>query len=332
MSEASGSSAPRRPHRKDDDALDPGIPSLGDEGDDSPELPSFDSEWDEEEDGLLDVSAGLYVDEDEELDELDSDGDGEVDESWDDGEVEDFGAETAGWTDDASESDAGWDASLAVDPIEGVAGEDDGGAEGVEERHDLDLAELSSIATASDSKEDADADDLDLDQDGELPPLDATESSHPALLLPAHPGVVSRWLGPEAPIYATTRSLAVGRSVYRIESERVVPIGLDPLNGDDACSVAESTDGRVLVGTRSGRCWIQASNGELEMGGAPSSTEARPFYVMSDGQGRLWGRSRGGALLRSENEGRGWSRPVMPRAVLAWACDEGLLVVVGNRA
>ncbi len=132
--------------------------------------------------------------------------------------------------------------------------------------------------------------------------------------------------------------LAVGEDLFRIAGDQVEAhagprAGLEEMR---PTSIAPGDDEgrRIAIGTRlsgvlvseDGGQTFEARNGwrgEREEAGA-SVSASDGFFVATErheGGHRLWGRTRGGALFRSEDFGKTWSRPLLLAPVLALADD-----------
>ncbi|AKF06963.1 hypothetical protein [Sandaracinus amylolyticus] len=342
-----------RPQTADDDEL-PGLPDIA--GDDEPAgdlglgLADDIDEGDEGDETVgLDVSTGVEGEEDF-LDALDDD---DADESWDaaeeplteDPELDE--GEEGGWTEGSEAAEApGWDADLDdadLDEEREPSLVRDAGEEGVEERLDAlddDDAPVG-LPASTPSREDELADDLELEGEGEIDALPGADErpEHPALSLPRMPAT-SRWLGPDDDaILAIGGGLAGGRTLYRIEGDEVSEIDAIGLDGDEPTSLVRTASGALLVGLQLGGV-ARSTDGErfepVEALRRGEATSVGAFHLLAEphaGGVRLWGLTRGGALVRSDDEGATWSRPLIPGAVLAVGHDVegGVVGVLGAR-
>lgn len=335
----------------DDDDLLPSLPAL--EGDESgidvdpadgieegPELVGLDTAT-----GPDDLGALFDL---EELEE------GEPPGAWDTteepiAEVPELDAGEEGrWTEDSEPADSvPWETLIdAAD--EAPAASDDRGDEGVEERFNEWGEEGASEGHAAPRLrgEEELADDLELERDKEIESAFDERLEHPAFALPrldpARVEVV--WMGPHGEaIVALSEGFACGRGLYRLEGDRALPIDLEGLEGDEPTSIVRTASGAWIVGLRLGgiaRCVdgrrLERFEGLEGLEGARRDATCAMFVEdeVFEGGTRIWVRTRGGALLRSEDEGATWSRPPLPGAVivLARAGDGGVVGVMGARS
>jgi hypothetical protein len=325
-----------RPQVHDDDDL-PELPEMV--GDDEPGA-GLDFDEPEEPEGDesvgLDVSTGTEDDGDflERLDEGDEGSGWEAEEETLEEDPELDGEDEGGWTEGSEDSDvSGWDSDLDGAEDEAAAPlSRDAGEEGVEERHDAsgDDDPAADLPPVPAEGEDALADDLELEDEGEIDLLpDADErAEHPALALP-RAAVEALWLGPEdEAITAIGGGLAAGRRLYRIDGAGLEPLDLGELEGDEVTSIARMASGATVVGLQLGGIARAAAAGRFSVldsirrAGEGASVGA--FHVLGEPHAsgvRLWGRTRGGALVRSDDEGSTWSRPLIPGAVPALGPD-----------
>ena len=351
----------------DDDDL-PELPSIGGSvlggGEEAASDLAIDDEIDdsEGEDVGLDAAVGMDDEDDDDELELDDSSRGGVD-GWeaegevleDDPELGDDSDE-GGWTEGSEAADApGWDTDL--DDLEGEdepASIRDQGEEGVEERFGSEGEDDAAPDLPAEVRgEDELADDLELEDDAEIDAPAEERIEHPALALrDAEPGTVEwRWLGPEDDaVVAIGGGLAAGRMLYRIDGPHAEPYGAtaddDPLAGEVATSIAHVPGTpEDEIGTAN-EAWIVG----LRMGGALRSVDEGPFErlealrrdagaidVLAEPHAtgaRLWSRTHGGALSRSDDLGQTWSRPLIAGAVhaLARAGDGGVVAVIGARS
>ena len=341
---------------RDDDALDE-LPPLGSALDEEEPVgvDDFDAATqletgDEEDIGLDDSTAGADVyDVAELLGETATDDEGERwtadtdaagDMVGDDGLDGESDGEEYGWTlDTEAPSLEGWDEDLIDEPEGSMLGAD-AGEEGVEEdfsvRGDEDDVELPPIAVGAEGDELAD--DLDLQEEAEIEGVELSFEEEarmsggtlPDAMPPAQLGVAH--LGPSddalaAVALAGDTLFAGGEQLYaRGEAglQAMDPLGLD---SQDVTSIAiDRWDPvRLVVGTRlagalrsvdGGRSFVPV-NGWLH--GDPGRLSVA-FFVAGEphaGGVRLWGRTRAGALYRSEDLGTSWSSPLLPAPVAA---------------
>jgi hypothetical protein len=355
-------SLPRPARPSPDDDL-PGLPTI-DGDDDAPgdDLAGLEHELDdgdaETEDVGLDTSTGDGDDSDLEVDdEAEEIVDRATWEATDEAVEEDpelgrdESGDEGGWTDGSEDAEApGWDADLEDHEEPLAPPPRDSGEEGVDERFEGDveedaapglpeLAERFRVERALDREDEEEplAEDLDLEGEGTIDsPADDTPE-HPALALErlAAGSVRWAWLGPDDDsIVAIAPPLAAGRTIYSIDGERAEPTAVDPLDGEEPTSIARTASGTWIVGLRTGGAARSRDARQWEM--LPvlrRGDEARSLYVLSEPDGRLWGRTRGGALVRSDDDGATWGRPLLAGSVIALgrAADGGVIGVVGSR-
>lgn len=346
-------SSPQQQPQTDDDEL-PGLPSI--DGDDEPAGDLGLDDADEIDDLTgesvgLDVSTGLDDDEDF-LDALGDEGD---EGAWDEREeplgedLELEAGEEGGWTEGSEAAEApGWDADLdgAGDEEDaGNAAARDAGEEGVEERVELlgDDDTPAGLPPVTATNDDELADDLELEGEGEIEALPGGDErpEHPALALP-RASAETRWLGPhDEAILAIGGDVAGGRMLYRVEEDALAPldvVGL--LDEDEATTIVRCASGALLIGLQLGGAARSSDGIRFE----PVEALRRPaggasvgaLHLLGEphaGGVRIWGRTRGGALARSDDEGTTWSRPLVPGAVVALGPDVegGVVGVLGAR-
>jgi hypothetical protein len=132
--------------------------------------------------------------------------------------------------------------------------------------------------------------------------------------------------------------LAVGEDLYRLRGDEVSPIA-GPLAGIEELrptSIAAGDDeGRLIaIGTRLSGVLVSHDGGqtfEPRNGWRGERDDAGPqkgssvgFFVVAErheGGRRLWGRTRSGALFRSDDFGETWSRPLLLAPAFALADD-----------
>lgn len=261
-----------------------------------------------------------------------------------------------GWTaENEAPSIDGWDEDLIDEPDEPSMLAPDAGEEGVDEDFsvlgDADDVELPPLAGAT---EDGDqlSDDIDLQEEAEIEGADLTFEEEtrlsgaalPEPLPPSRVGVA--YLGPDddalaAVALAETTVFAGGEHLYRTAAEARLEI-LDGygLEGQDVTSiVADPMDpARIVVGTRLGGSFRSTDGGDsfVEVNGwlhaQDPSRLSVAFFVAAEAHAhgvRLWGRTRGGALYRSDDFGDTWSSPLLtaPVAALGVARTGGVLAL-----
>lgn len=341
-----GAAEPARAPADDDDL--PELPAIGGDEEIASDL-AIDDAIDDSDGEEIGLDAEVGVDDDDEgLDDLELDERGG--EAWDaaeeplDEDPELGGEDEGGWTEGSEAAEApGWDTDLEGVDDEPDAAERDQGEEGVEERFESALEDDAAIDLPAVAKgEDELADDLDLEDEAEIEGPAEDRVEHPALSLAhAEPETVSwRWVGPEDDaIVAIGGGIAAGRTLYRIEGARAEALDDDDLGGEVATSIAYVAPGATE------EAWIVG----LRMGGALRSSDGARFErllalrhdagaidVLAEphaGGTRLWARTHGGALSRSDDLGQTWSRPLVAGAVhaLARAGDGGVVAVIGAR-
>ncbi len=132
--------------------------------------------------------------------------------------------------------------------------------------------------------------------------------------------------------------LAVGEELYRVEGDEVVPIagpraGIEELRPTSIAAGDERGE-RIAIGTRlsgvlvseDGGQTFEAQNGWRGERGETATAEGSSvgFFVAAERHAegrRLWGRTRSGALFRSDDFGRTWSRPLLLAPVAALVDD-----------
>jgi len=345
--------------REDDDIL-PGLPALdGDdepvEGTDSDVDSTEDADADADESVGLDAETGP-AELDEAADEVDAGDDAErwldAAEAADDAApVEDgidgVDEEGQSWTDGSEEFD---DPALADDDLPDepdLPPAPDRGEEGVDEADGSggsdDDAELPPLSALTDAADDA-SEDLDLREEGEIedvPEIEDDIAASAGRMPPrlSHDRVSVEHLGPAgeamfavACARAGERTVAGGTRLYAaaehgplapleaagLESHEITTIALDPHDAE-----------RIAVGTRLGGAFRSIDGGATfhEINGwrhrEPGNVTV-PFLLVAEPHAsgtRLWGRTRTGALYRSEDFGSTWLGPVLTPPVAAVARD-----------
>jgi hypothetical protein len=310
-----------------------------------------------EEVGLDDRAGGVELSVEEMLDTADEEGERWTDGSEAAGdEIGSDGLERVatteyGWIEDTEASDVG---DLGEEIGFGDAEEtavDDAGEEGVDEivalpsaGADEDAVALPPLRELATEAVGADAlsEDLDIAGDalieGAELSFEEEERLSGASLPPALAGgrVEVEWLGPsDDALYDVALVeggvLAAGERLYLVRGGAFEPIRV-PLELDVLTSLAVG-DGEaraIAVGTRlSGALASEDGGGTFaEVNGWRSGrVEVSPsvaFFVAAEKHvegTRLWGRTRSGALFRSDDFGASWSRPLLPAPVAAIACD-----------
>jgi hypothetical protein len=330
--------APAKP--SDDDLAD--LPAL--EGDEAGVELDLADEIDDSggEDVGLDAATGTD-DDDDDLDELDDEPSGgweaEAGPPGEDPELED--GDEDGWTAGSDDAEApGWDEDVEDDDASSSARElvSDKGEEGVDEPGSEIPGEDDAPPQAS-SREEELADDLQLDADGEIESPADDRPEHPALRLPREERARVEWLGPRGEAIVAVdleggsfssapRSgggVACGRALHRIVGGGLEVLEAVGLDGDEPTSIAHVASGAWIVGLRIGG----AARSEDGRSFVPLATRrgdgersSGPFYVLAERYPsgvRVWGRTRAGALSRSEDEGETWSRPLLPGPVISLA-------------
>jgi len=347
------------PDLADDDLLD-GLPAfegsldedepVGIEEDVDPRLSTLEGGEDV---GLDDSEAGMDFDPVQLLDI------GAESETWTVGN-EDAGDEIGTDGLDASGEEYGWTEGTEASPLEDWADDldlganekvlsDDTGEEGVEDEvrlggsgadDDVDLPPLVDLGGDDDGME-ALSDDLDLAGDALI---DGDELSYEeearlsGAMLPPSLEVARleiKHLGPGrgmiydiAPIDGGF--LAVGEELFRVSGDSVTPIASTGFGDIRATSVAagDASGQEIAIGTRLSGV-LTSSDGGASFAPHNGWRHDRrdpevAFFVTSERHAdgyRLWGRTRSGALFRSEDFGKTWSSPLLLAPVAALAND-----------
>jgi hypothetical protein len=266
------------------------------------------------------------------------------------------GEEEYGWTEGTEASPLeDWADDLDLGQSEKVLGEDTG-EEGVDDEislgggaddDDVGLPPLEDFG--DDEGMETLADDLDLAGDAliegdELSYEEEARLSGTIVPAPLEPSVVAvEHLGPrDGMIYDISRVdggfVAVGEDVYRVTGDDVTSISGPRAELEELrpTSIAAGDDeGRLIaIGTRLSGVHVSEDGGqtfEARNGWRGERDENIPekgasvgFFVVAerhDGGRRLWGRTRSGALFRSDDFGKTWSRPLLLAPVAALADD-----------
>ncbi len=345
--------------RRDDDDEDllEDLPDLGGLGDDEPlddaQLGLDDEATGEREEVGLDDSTGL--DDDASLYALELPPEDRVtdEEDVDAIPVEGLdGDDEYGWADTGKSEDEPFDASeVDIAELTPIGGEDRG-EEGVDDAIELggpsgdEVPHLPPMRGVPDD-EDEEAEDLALGEDALIEEAvlsyDEERRQMGATLPPRleAPACVVEHLGPHAAVHAFTlgaTSLACGAGMYRVEADRAVPIDAVGIDGLDLISVAVDPrdPGRIVVGTRlagalrsiDGRTFAPANAWAVE-----GREVAQSFVVRHEREGRVWGRTSGGALFRSDDFGASWTGPLILKPVVALATPEdgGVVALCAGR-
>ncbi len=230
----------------------------------------------------------------------------------------------------------------------------DAGEEGVDEEPveggDDDTTALPPIdgqVETAKSTSDQSAEDLDLGEDSRIDDeaLGWDEDDGGLALPPPYPASLLDvvHLGPSDDAVlgfarAGGRSLAVGERLYELSGRELVVVDAPAIAEHALTSVAVTEAGAIVVGTRMGGAFVDRGEGF-----APANQWRRDdasfdaFFVAvepaEEGVARLWGRTRGGALFRSEDLGAKWSAPMLMSPVVSLAIDRGeVVVVMGSRS
>lgn len=235
-----------------------------------------------------------------------------------------------GWTDDprSRESDELPDIGLDLPSLTPLSS-DDGGEEGVD-----DLIQLGDGDGAEHlpplRDEDEDAGDLGLDDDLVIRTFDERAMALAPVLEP--PACRIEALG-GGPIACVAGGLAGGRDGLFAIRERCERVG--PLQEVVSVAVDPSDPRRVLAGTPGGA--FRSTDGGATFTAADGWASegrdaAQPFFPVCESPARLWGRTAGGALLRSEDFGASWVGPLLLKPVVALvAADSGVVALCAGR-
>ena len=226
---------------------------------------------------------------------------------------------------------------------------DDHGEEGADEDFSVRVGEdddaptgLPRLDMGTSDQGDELADDLDLQDEGEVEGADLSYDEEarlsgatvPALFDGGQLAVTHLGPGDDAIVGMSVVGedvWAAGDRLYRSRGGALVLVEGEGLEGLDLTSVAVlADDGSVCaVGTRLAGVLLSVDDGRSFervnswLGPSPAATATVPFHVHAArhaGAPRtLWGRTRSGALFRSEDRGVRWSRPVLPSPVAALA-------------
>lgn len=261
------------------------------------------------------------------------------------------GDDEHGWADTGHGEDEPWDPSEVDIPELTPIGGEDRGEEGVEDALELggpsgdEVPHLPPLRDRPD--EDEEAEDLALGEDALIEEAVLSydeERRQMGRTLPPRleaPACVVEHLGPSGPVFALTLGppmLAGGAGLYRVgeRCERVAAAGLEEAEVV-AVAVDPSDPRRVLVGTRlagslrstdGGASFTQASAWAVE-----GRDVAQAFALRHEARGRVWGRTGGGALFRSDDFGATWVGPLLLKPVVALATPEdgGVVALCAGR-
>ena len=329
----------RRPG-EDDDELEPGVPII--DGDDGA---GVEDALDEGIDDEAEESVGLDEDQSVDVgdDDLELDDDAEEGGDWEGGEgapLEDDeelgGDDEGGWTEGSETGEADpWDdddEDLRDEPGGVLAG--DAGEEGVEESHPSDGDDdlTANLPPPDVLNEEALADDVDLEDDADIDDVGEERERATTERDDAH-DVSVRALGPHDD---AIEGLALdadgvvwvgGARVYRGALGGTLET-IAELDEDSGVAVAALGDAAIVALRGSGLARISRRGAREDV----ASTLGAVLSLVRDGH-TLWARTRGGALVRSEDDGHTWSRPVLLGVVRAVAASStgGVVAVVGGR-
>lgn len=226
------------------------------------------------------------------------------------------GDDEYGWTDDprsAKEDDSDWEGTLDLPELTPLT-RDDGGEEGVEDLVQLggNGDEVPHLGPLHADEEDDD--ELFFDDDARLRAFEEGPLAFGIALEP--PACRVEPLGGGS-MLSVSGGLAGGRDglfAARARLERVSSIA--PVL---SLAVDPSDAHRVVVGTPEGA--LRSIDGGATFapanGWAEGRDAAQPFFVACESAARLWGRTAGGALFRSDDFGASWTGPLLLKPVVA---------------
>lgn len=253
-----------------------------------------------------------------------------------------------GWTDDTEAPGVhGWDENV-IDDLgdESILG--DAGEEGVDEDlalgGDGDEVELPPLEAGGEHGDEL-AEDIEFEAEARIDGADLSFEEEEARMsgaalpetLPPSQLAVG-YLGPDDEALADVTVageilFAAGEKLYRRVGERVEALEATGIEGQELTSVGfdPRDPRRIAVGTRLGGAFLSRDGGEsfeAINGWLHAEDESRlsvAFFVTAEPHAegiRLWGRTRAGALYRSEDFGETWSSPLLPAPVAALAVGQ----------
>ncbi len=253
-----------------------------------------------------------------------------------------------GWTADSEAAGIeGWDEDVVDRLDEGSILGDDAGEEGVDEvfavRGGEDDFELPPLDEGEEG--DAPADDIDLQEEAEIEGVELSYEEEARMSGATLPGPLEparldvSYLGPDDDALAAVACAgpalyAGGEALYLQVGARLEPAVAEGLEGQDLTSLAldPRDPRRLVVGTRLGGAFRSTDGGasfhevNAWLHHQDASRLSVAFFVRAEPHDtgvRLWGRTRAGALYRSDDLGDSWSSPLLPAPVLGLAVAPG---------